>query len=245
MRLDKFLGACGCGSRTDAKRAIRKGAVSVNGVAAKAADMAIDPEHDTVTFCGAPVVYRKYVYIMMNKPEGVVSATEDGRERTVLDLLPSDVRRAGMFPCGRLDKNTLGLILLTDNGELGHRLLSPKHHVTKVYRFRSRFPISQEDATRFENGLTLEDGYETLPAKIELVGNGDEGYITLTEGKYHQIKRMLEALDNRITYLERVSFGCLRLDDCLARGEWRYLTEAEIEGLEAHGCLTSESKQTP
>ena len=237
MRLDKFLGACGCGSRADAKRAIRKGAVTVNGIAAKNADRAIDEEHDKVVFCGKTVVYRRYVYIMMNKPEGVVSATEDGREKTVLDLLPPDVRRAGMFPCGRLDKNTLGLILLTDNGELGHRLLSPKHHVTKVYRFRSKFPISEADASRFEDGLVLEDGYVTLPAKIELLGAGDEGYITLTEGKYHQIKRMLESLNNRITYLERVRFGPLCLDDSLSRGEWRYLSDEEMAALEAHGKM--------
>lgn len=239
MRLDKFLGACGCGSRSDAKRVIRKGGVTVNGIAAKNADMAIDPERDRVVFCGQTVVYRRYVYIMMNKPEGVVSATEDGREKTVLDLLPNEVRRAGMFPCGRLDKNTFGLILLTDNGELGHRLLSPKHHVTKVYRFRSRFPISKEEASRFEDGLVLEDGYETLPAQIELTGNGDEGYITLVEGKYHQIKRMLEALHNRITYLERVRFGCLTLDPTLERGAWRYLTDEEIAGLEAHATSAS------
>ena len=171
---------------------------------------------------------------MLNKPEGVVSATEDGRDKTVLDLLPPDVRTRGMFPCGRLDKNTLGLMLLTDNGELAHRLLAPKSHVSKIYKFKSKFAVSQSDALRFEKGLTLEDGYETKPARIELTGNGDEGYITLVEGKYHQIKRMLEAIDNKITYLERVSFGPLALDEGLERGEWRYLTAEEISALEAH-----------
>ena len=235
MRLDKFLSSMGCCSRSDAKRIVRRGGVTVNGIAAKAADMPIDPECDRIVFEGKQIAYQKYVYIMMNKPEGVVSATEDGRDRTVLDLLPPDARRAGLFPCGRLDKNTLGLVLLTDNGELGHRLLAPKSHVTKVYRFESKFPLSVEEAARFENGLVLEDGYVTLPAKIDLDPEGDRGYITLTEGKYHQIKRMLESLNNKITYLERVRFGPLSLDPVLARGEWRYLTEDEIAALEAHG----------
>ena len=235
MRLDKFLSMMGCCSRADAKRIVRRGGISINGMAAKNADTPIDPEVDRIVFEGRHVPYRKYVYIMMNKPEGVVSATEDGRDRTVLDLLPPEARRAGLFPCGRLDKNTLGLVLLTDNGELGHRLLAPKSHVTKVYRFQSKFPITSSDAARFENGLVLEDGYETLPAKIELEDGGSSGYITLTEGKYHQIKRMLESLDNRITYLERVRFGPLSLDSSLARGEWRYLNDTEIAALESHG----------
>ncbi len=235
MRLDKFLSMMGCCSRADAKRIVRRGGVSVNGAAAKGADMPIDPEVDRIVFEGKHIAYRKYVYIMMNKPEGVVSATEDGRDRTVIDLLPPEARRAGLFPCGRLDKNTLGLMLLTDNGELGHRLLAPKSHVTKVYRFESKFPLTAEQAVRFENGLVLEDGYVTLPAEISLDPDGKSGTITLTEGKYHQIKRMLESLGNRITHLERVRFGCLALDPALARGEWRYLTDEEIAALEAHG----------
>ena len=241
MRLDKFLGITGCCSRTDAKRIIRSGGVTVNGIAAKGADMKIDPEADRIVFCGRSVLYRKYTYIMLNKPEGVVSATEDGRDRTVLDLLPAEIPKANLFPCGRLDKYTLGLMLITDNGALGHRLLAPKSHVAKDYYFRSRDPISEADAKRFENGLTLEDGYETKPAEIELRGNGDEGIITLVEGKYHQIKRMLEALDNKIVYLERIRFGPLTLDSSLARGEWRYLTDEEISELEKHGSQNQES----
>ena len=234
VRLDKFLVATGCCTRSVAKKQVRAGAVTVNGRAPSTSDINIDPELDRVTYCGKTVVYRKYTYIMLNKPEGVVSATEDGKDRTVLDLLPPDVRTRGMFPCGRLDKNTLGLMLLTDNGELAHRLLSPKSHVEKTYRFKSKFPVSEEDARRFENGLTLEDGYETKPARIALETGGDGGLITLVEGKYHQIKRMLEALDNKITYLERISFGPLTLDGTLERGEWRYLTEDEIRALESH-----------
>ncbi len=232
MRLDKFLVAVGCCSRSVAKKQVRAGAVCVNGVAVRSSDIDIDELCDTVTYCGEPLMYRKFTYIMLNKPEGVVSATEDGRDKTVLDLLPANVRTRGMFPCGRLDKNTLGLMLLTDNGELGHRLLAPKSHVSKKYYFKSKFPLTEGEAARFENGLVLEDGYETKPAKIELLDEKNEGYITLVEGKYHQIKRMLEALDNKIIYLERVTFGPLTLDMSLARGEWRYLTEDEISSLE-------------
>ena len=217
-----------------AKKQVRAGAVTVNGRVPSSSDVAVDPETDRITYCGKTVEYRKYTYVMLNKPEGVVSATNDGKDKTVLELLPPDVRTRGMFPCGRLDKNTLGLVLLTDNGELAHRLLAPKSHVTKIYKFKSKFPVSSEDATRFENGLILEDGYETKPAKIELEGDGDCGYITLVEGKYHQIKRMLEAIDNKITYLERISFGPLLLDEGLDRGEWRYLTDEEIKALEEH-----------
>ncbi len=240
MRLDKFLGITGCVSRADAKKMIRKGSVAVNGQAVRSADFKIDPEADSVFFCGKPLIYRKYTYILLNKPEGVVSATEDGRDRTVLDLLPDDMRKEGLFPCGRLDKNTLGLMLITDNGDLAHRLLAPKSHVEKQYYFRSEFPISKEAASRFEGGVVLEDGYETKPAKIFLEENGDSGIITLVEGKYHQIKRMLEALDNKIVYLERVRFGPLVLDGSLERGEWRYLTEDEISALEDHNGKTNE-----
>ena len=234
MRLDKFLVETGSCTRSVAKKQVRAGAVTVNGAVPKSSDVNVDEERDVITYCGSVVAYRKFTYVMLNKPEGVVSATEDGRDKTVLDLLPPDVRTRGMFPCGRLDKNTLGLMLLTDNGELAHRLLAPKSHVSKIYKFKSKFAVSQSDALRFEKGLTLEDGYETKPARIELIGNGDEGYITLVEGKYHQIKRMLEAIDNKITYLERVSFGPLALDEGLERGEWRYLTAEEISALEAH-----------
>ena len=234
MRLDKFLVNTGCCTRSVAKKQVRAGCVSVNGQIPKTSDVNVDEYADKIVYCGREVVYSRYAYVMLNKPDGVVSATEDGRDKTVLDLLPPDVRTRGMFPCGRLDKNTLGLMLLTDDGELSHRLLAPKSHVAKKYRFKSKLPISSQDAARFEGGLTLEDGYVTKPARIELDGDGLGGVITLVEGKYHQIKRMLEALDNKITYLERISFGPLTLDTTLERGEWRYLTEAEIEALRAH-----------
>ena len=233
MRLDKFLSVSAVASRTDAKRAISKGGVTVNGVVAKKSDMNIDENSDSVVYCGVPVIYKKYEYVLLNKPDGYVSATDDPKEKTVLDLLPAQLQKKGVFPCGRLDKNTLGLMLLTNNGELSHRILSPKNHVEKKYYFKARSSMSEADAKRFEAGVTLDDGYVTKPATIELSSDGCEGVITLHEGKYHQIKRMLEALDNKIIYLERISFACFTLDGAgLERGEWRYLDEKEIAELE-------------
>ena len=216
---------------------IRAGSVTVNGAVVTSADAKTDPEQDRICFCGKEIVYRKYLYILLNKPAGVVSATEDGRDRTVLDLLPEEIRRPGLFPCGRLDKNTVGLMLITDNGPLGHRLLAPNSHVEKEYVYRSKFPVTEEEAERFRGGLVLEDGYETKPAGIVLNDDGMSGRITLVEGKYHQIKRMLEALHNQITYLERVRFGPLTLEGVPERGDWRFLTAEEIALLEGHGAV--------
>ena len=169
--------------------------------------------------------------MLLNKPDGYVSATEDGRDPTVLELLDPVYTTLGLFPCGRLDKHTLGLMLLTNNGELSHRLLSPKRHVAKRYAFRCKFPLTPEECARFRDGLVLEDGYETKPAEIELHEDMRSGVITLVEGKYHQIKRMLEALHNQITYLERISFGPLMLPAELARGAWRELSAEEEAAL--------------
>ena len=234
MRIDKFLSNMGIASRTESSKAARGGLILVNGVAVKKADIHIDPEKDEIIFCGRTIEYRKYTYILMNKPDGVVSATEDGKDRTVIDLLPEELQKLNLFPCGRLDKHTLGLVMLTDDGDLAHRLLSPKHHVKKKYFFESKFPLSDEEIEHLEKGATLEDGYVTKPSQIQLLENKQSGYITLVEGKYHQIKRMLESVNNKITYLERVTFGPLVLDESLARGEWRFLTKDEIEKLENH-----------
>ncbi len=234
MRIDKFLSNMGIASRTESSKAARQGGILVNGVAVKGADVHIDPDKDEVIFCGRKIEYRKYTYILMNKPDGVVSATEDGKDKTVIDLLPEELQKLNLFPCGRLDKHTLGLVMLTDNGDLAHRLLSPKHHVKKKYFFESKFPLTDEEIKYLEAGATLEDGYITKPAEIELCADKKSGYITLVEGKYHQIKRMLESVNNKITYLERVTFGPLVLDESLARGEWRFLTKNEIEQLETY-----------
>ena len=234
MRIDKFLSNMGIASRTESSKAARQGGILVNGVAVRKADAHIDPEKDEIIYVGRKIEYRKYTYILMNKPDGVVSATEDGKDKTVIDLLPEELQKLNLFPCGRLDKHTLGLVMLTDDGDLAHRLLSPKHHVKKKYYFESKFPLRDDEISYLEKGATLEDGYITKPSEIELFDNKQSGYITLVEGKYHQIKRMLESVNNKITYLERITFGPLSLDENLARGEWRFLTENEIKKLEEH-----------
>lgn len=234
MRIDKFLSITGTATRSEAKKAIRASGVTVNGVPVKSGDMHIEPSSDKVLFFGKEIIYREHIYIMMNKPNGVVSATDDTRETTVIDILPQSIKKDKLFPCGRLDKNTLGLILITDDGDLAHELLSPKSHVSKSYRFEAAEPISKEGEELFKNGVTLADGYCTLPAEIELDESRRSGIITLKEGKYHQIKRMLGALNNKIIYLERISFGPLTLDENLKRGEWRYLNEDEEALLKKH-----------
>lgn len=233
MRLDKFLVSTGKISRSDAGRAARGGHITVNGTVEKKADRHIDPESDVITLHGERIVYRRYTYILLNKPAGYVSATEDGREKTVLTLLPEELQRIGLFPCGRLDKYTLGLMLLTNDGELSHKLLSPRHHVEKRYAYTCRLPLLPKDIEQLEGGIELEDGYITKPARMIAEAESRHGVIVLTEGKYHQIKRMFEAVGNKIETLERITFGPLTLDPTLARGEWRYLTDQEIAALQA------------
>ena len=193
------------------------------------------PEKQRIVFRGREISYRRYTYVMLNKPEGYVSATEDTLSPTVLTLLPEELQRIGLFPCGRLDKHTLGLVMLTDDGDLAHRLLSPKHHVKKKYRFECKFPLTDEEISYLEKGATLEDGYITKPSEIELDADKKSGYITLVEGKYHQIKRMIASFDNKVTFLKRISFATIPLDGSLASGEWRYLSDEEIALLESFG----------
>lgn len=241
MRLDKFLSLTGQCSRSEATRAARKGEVLVNGHPVTKADAPIDPDVDTVTFRGETVTYRRYTYVLMHKPDGVVSATEDSRgEATVVDLLPDEYKRLrpALFPCGRLDKHTTGLMLLTNNGALAHRLLSPAHHVDKTYRFRVKFPLSDEDVTAIEHGVDI-GGYTTAPCTVRLDapapdGTRREGEITLHEGKYHQIKRLMEVQHNQITALARMTLGPLSLDPALEPGQCRLLTPEEIAAIESY-----------
>lgn len=238
IRLDKFLSNMGVATRTETAKAVRRGAVRINGEVCRVADYKLNPETDTVVFCDKAITYEKFRYIMLNKPEGYVSATEDGKDKTVLELLPPEYSRFNLFPCGRLDKYTVGLMLLTDNGELAHRLLSPKHHVKKTYRYVAKLPLSADDEALLEKGVTLDGGDITKPCEIERDGPLEEslsGTITLTEGKYHQIKRMFEVVGNKITYLERLTFGTLILDSSLERGEWRHLSKDEIAAIEDCG----------
>lgn len=240
MRLDKLISSTGLLSRSECAKAARAGRITVNGVTVKSSDARVDPDLDKIALDREELTFRRFVYVMLYKPDGYVSATEDGRDPTVLELLPPELQKRDLFPCGRLDKHTTGMMLLTDNGKLGHRLLAPKSHVSKVYHFMSKFPISEDDVTALENGVSIEtkDGgsYKTAPAKVEIINKErTEGHITLTEGKYHQIKFMLIAVHNQITSLKRITFGPLVLDPALNAGEWRFLTEEETAALEAHG----------
>jgi len=223
MRLDKFLTHTGTLSRTEAAKAAKCGRVTVDGKSARDTAMKIDPEKCSVALDGEIIVYRKFIWVMMNKPAGVVSATEDGRDRTVIDLLPAQLQGLGLFPCGRLDRDTVGLIMLTNDGELSHSLLSPRHHAEKVYSFTLSVPYNK--SVPLETGILM-DGKMTKPAVIEMA---DElhGRITLTEGKYHQIKRMFERAGSEVVFLKRESFAGIPLDPSLAPSEWRYLTAEE------------------
>ena len=225
MRIDKLLSEMGKATRSESARLARQGKILVNGTPVKRSDVHVDPEKDEIVFCGSKLTYKRFTYIMLNKPEGYVSATDDAKEKTVLDLLNDEERRKDLFPCGRLDKNTLGLVILTNDGDSAHKLLSPKHHAKKVYKFKSKLPLAQDDIKRLEDGIDIGD-YVTKPCEISMTSD-TEGEITLTEGKYHQIKRMLEAVNNKIIYLERISFAGVELDRSLERGQWRYLTDEE------------------
>ena len=229
MRIDKFLSECKIATRSETGKAVRRGEVLLDGVPVKRADTPVDPEKNTVTYCGEVVRYRRNTYVLLNKPDGYVSATEDKKDKTVLDLLPEEVTKFDVFPCGRLDKNTLGLMLITDNGPWAHTLLSPKRHVEKVYRFECARKPSEADLCMLQNGVDI-GGYVTKPCTVKMIDD-TSGEITLSEGKYHQIKLMFNAVDNRIHYLERIRFAFLTLDG-LQRGEWRYLNNDEIKKLE-------------
>lgn len=243
MRLDKYIVDAGLATRTEVAKCAKSGQITVNGAVIRRAGTHVAPVCDKITFCGNEVVYREFTYVMLNKPDGYVSATDDGRYPTVLELLPEELQRIGLFPCGRLDKNTLGLMILTNNGPLAHKLLAPKNHIDKKYRFAVKFNLSNDDVARLECGVDI-GGYITAPSKVELLDEKN-GYITITEGKYHQIKLMANAVNNQIVYLERVGFGPIYLDRDLERGEWRFLTADEQFALESRvKCVTTKNENT-
>ncbi len=223
MRLDKFLSETGCASRSEASKAAKSGRISVNGTPVRDTSIHINPESDEICFDGVKVEYRKFTWIMLNKPAGVLSASNDKKAKTVLDLLPEKYKKAEFFPCGRLDKDTVGLLLITNDGELTHKLLSPKYHAKKRYFVRLSNPYDK--SKKIESGIMM-DGKLTKPAEIEMI-NETEGYITLTEGKYHQVKRMFEYAGSEVIYLKRIEFGGIKLDKKLSEGEWRLLTPEE------------------
>ena len=228
-RLDKFLCERGAGTRREVQRRIKNGEVTVGGEVCRRADFKVDGQ-SAVAVGGQAVDGEKYVYIMMNKPAGVVSATEDKRERTVLDILPEELRRPGLFPAGRLDKDTEGLLIITNDGDLAHRMLSPKKHVEKTYVAELDGAVTQETARRFEEGVTFADGTVCMPARLEPRTENDKnvGIVTICEGKFHQVKKMFAACGLNVVHLQRISIGNLYLDSNLPIGCCKSLTKLEI-----------------
>ncbi len=232
IRLDKFLADMGIGTRTEVKKMIRQGKVTVDGLCIKNPDVKIHAEEQVVSCDGKRVDYVVFEYYMLNKPAGVVSATTDQKETTVLDLIDNR-KRKDLFPVGRLDKDTEGLLLITNDGELAHRLLSPKKHVDKKYYAKIDGKVDETDVDIFANGLDIGNGEHAKPSKLQILMSGDISEIELTiqEGKFHQVKRMFEAVGKKVIYLKRLSMGNLRLDEKLELGEYRALTKEEIEHL--------------
>ena len=226
MRLDKFLCDTAGLTRTEAKNAVKKGQIAVNGQVQKAADFKVKETTDTVTFQGKPLSYAAFHYYMLHKPAGVITATEDKKESTVMDILREE-KVKNLFPVGRLDKDTEGLLLVTDDGELAHNLLSPKKHVDKEYLVKVRDSISEEECRKLSEGVDIGDEKPTAPAKVERVAE-KEILLTIREGRFHQVKRMLQAVGNEVLYLKRLSMGSLRLPADLEKGAYRPLSEEEI-----------------
>ena len=235
MRLDKYLVACAVGSRTEVKNFLKAGRVTVNGKKEKSAKLQVNEDTDEICFDGQKLDYEEFVYYMMNKPQGVISATEDPKHKTVLDLLDEYARAKEVFPVGRLDIDTHGLLLLTNDGKLAHALLSPKRHVDKTYLAQINGVMTDADVETFAQGIPLKD-FTCQPAKLELVSidrekNQSLVRVTIAEGKFHQVKRMVAYCDKEVVDLQRLTMGTLTLDENLKRGEWRRLSKEELEGL--------------
>ncbi|MGN0357911.1 MAG: pseudouridine synthase [Blautia sp.] len=234
IRMDKYLADMGLGTRSEVKKLLKKGCVCVNGETEKKPERKVDPKKDQVTVDGVSVSYEEYEYYMLNKPQGVVSATEDRMQKTVLDCVDSK-KRKDLFPVGRLDKDTEGLLLITNDGDLAHKLLAPGKHVDKVYFVRLAKPLEEDKVQLLENGVDIGEKALTLPAKIEICQKDRMACrITIREGKFHQIKRMFLAADNEVVFLKRLSMGTLELDETLVPGQYRVLTEEEIERLKTN-----------
>lgn len=233
MRIDKFT-ADQCGiSRSDVKALIKKHRVHINGVAAASADAKLDPERDIVTVDGKQVIYREHIYIMLNKPAGVVCAVKDELSPTVIGLIPPQLRRKGLFPAGRLDKDTEGFVFITDDGALAHSILSPARHVEKEYEVTLETPADVSWVKRFAEGITIDGGEKCLPAELILTDDPYRVRLIICEGKFHQVKRMAEAVGSRVTYLKRVRIGGIELDPNLPLGECREIMHKEIVGIYA------------
>ncbi len=229
-RLDKVLSNMGYGSRKDVKNYIKDGLVKVNNNIIKDNGFKVNPYADTINFDGEDIFYREFIYLMMNKPQGLVSSTDDPLTRTVIDLLSDEYKNFKPFPAGRLDKDTEGLLLITNDGKLAHELLSPKKKVDKMYYVEVDGVVEEKHKEIFKDGIILDDGYKTLPSKLEIIKSNiiSEVNLTIQEGKYHQVKRMFESLSMKVLYLKRISMGSLVLDDALKPGQYRELEEEEI-----------------
>ena len=234
MRVDKLLSNVGVASRAELKKYCKQGLISVNGKVINNPGVQVDSESDDVRFNGEKIVYREFVYIMLNKPDGYISATFDKYDPIVLDLIDQSYLVFEPFPVGRLDKDTEGLLVLTNDGQLAHRVLSPKKHVPKTYYAKIQGKVTEEDILAFEKGVILDDGYETMPSQLKILKSDDMSEIELTihEGKFHQVKRMFESVGKKVVYLKRLSMGKLKLDESLGLGEYRELTEEEVKLIE-------------
>ena len=234
MRLDKLLANMGFGSRKEVKQMLKQKGVTVDGEVVKDASMHVNPDVQDVSVFGERVEYTEFIYLMMNKPPGVISATEDNVDQTVIDLLDPLAQHFKPFPVGRLDKDTEGLLLITNDGQLAHNLLSPKKHVPKNYYAEIDGEVTESDIEAFRQGVELDDGYVTKPGELVILSAGPKSEIELTiqEGKFHQVKRMFESVDKKVTYLKRLSMGSLQLDESLDLGDYRELTEEELNELQ-------------
>ncbi len=242
-RLDKILAQQGSSSRKDVKEMIKKGRVAINGVVVKDSSVKIS-ESDTVSLDGKPLSLKTHIYLMLNKPQGVVSASESDSDTTVVDLVPDEFFRQGLFPAGRLDKDTVGFVLITDDGDFAHRILSPKNHIVKTYEARLAEHLSKEDKQRLQNGITLLDGTTLKESRVEILEDSETPLvkIQICEGKYHQIKRMFAATGNKVVYLKRTAMGNLPLDSELSEGKCREITPKELSQIE-NGKFFSDFEQ--
>ena len=234
MRVDKLLSNVGVASRAELKKYCKQGMISVNGKVINNPGVQVDSENDEVMFNGEKIVYREFIYIMLNKPDGYISATLDKHDPIVLDLIDQSYLVFEPFPVGRLDKDTEGLLVLTNDGQLAHRVLSPKKHVPKTYYAKIQGKVTEDDILAFEKGVVLDDGYETMPSQLKILKSDEMSEIELTihEGKFHQVKRMFESVGKKVVYLKRISMGKLKLDESLELGAYRELTEEEVKLIE-------------
>ena len=229
-RIDKIIASQGKYSRSEVKKLVKDGRVTLDGKVIKSSDIKADPDLNDIAIDGKTLGYKKHLYIMLNKPQGVVSATEDTDHQTVIDLVPKDLRRDGLFPAGRLDGDTVGFVLITDDGDFAHRILSPKNHIMKTYHATLQRPVTQDDIDAFRNGIELKDGTLCLEAQVRpLEGDEPMAEIKICEGKYHQVKRMFAALGNKVVFLKRVKMGNLPLDESLKEGQCREITADELK----------------